>query len=101
MYNDASMLLDGNFDDPRLTDYELLNRNLSDLKAGKTIEAPIYDFKQSKRTAGDGTSTAQTIEESRAAAFARLSVSSRTTDNCDRIPATCKHHGEAPLTSSE
>lgn len=49
MYNDASMLLDGNFDDPRLTDYDLLNQNLRDLKAGKTIEAPIYDFKQSKR----------------------------------------------------
>jgi uridine kinase len=50
MYNDASMLLDGNFDDPRLTDYELLNQNLSDLKEGKTIEAPVYDFKQSRRT---------------------------------------------------
>jgi|TARA_B100001142_G_scaffold40454_1_gene36028 uridine kinase len=49
MYNDASMLLDGNFDDPRLTDYDLLNKNLSDLKAGKTIEAPIYDFKTSTR----------------------------------------------------
>ena len=49
MYNDASMLVEGNFDDPRLTDYETLNRNLEDLKAGKTVEVPIYDFKQSKR----------------------------------------------------
>ena len=49
MYNDASMLVEGNFDDPRLTDYDTLNQNLSDLKAGKTVEVPIYDFKQSKR----------------------------------------------------
>ena len=40
---------DGNFDDPRLTDYKLLNQNLADLKEGKTIEAPIYDFKTSTR----------------------------------------------------
>lgn len=38
MYNDASMLVEGNFDDPRLTDYDTLNQNLSDLKAGKTVE---------------------------------------------------------------
>ena len=49
MYNDASMLLDGNFDDPRLTDYDLLMENLSDLKAGKTVETPVYSFKESKR----------------------------------------------------
>ena len=49
MYNDASMLLDGNFDDPRLTDYDLLLENLADLKAGKTIEAPVYSFKESRR----------------------------------------------------
>lgn len=49
MYNDASMLLDGNFDDPRLTDYELLMENLSDLKSGKTVETPVYSFKESKR----------------------------------------------------
>ena len=48
MYNDASMLLDGNFDDPRLTDYDLLLENLADLKAGKTIEAPVYSFKESR-----------------------------------------------------
>jgi uridine kinase len=35
MYNDAAMLLDGNFDDPRLTDYDLLMENLRDLKAGQ------------------------------------------------------------------
>ena len=50
MYNDASMLLEGNFDDPRLTDYECLLANLKGLKNGETIQAPIYDYKQSKRT---------------------------------------------------
>jgi len=49
MYNDAALLLDGNFDDPRLTDYDLLMENLRDLKAGKTVETPVYSFKESKR----------------------------------------------------
>lgn len=35
--------------DPRLTDYELLLQNLHDLRAGRAIQAPIYDFKHSKR----------------------------------------------------
>lgn len=35
--------------DPRLTDYELLLQNLRDLRAGRAIQAPIYDFKHSKR----------------------------------------------------
>ena len=59
MYNDASMLLDGNFDDPRLTDYDLLMENLGDLKAGKTIKAPVYSFKESKRV---GTTTVECPE---------------------------------------
>ena len=59
MYNDASMLLDGNFDDPRLTDYDLLLENLADLKAGKTIEAPVYSFKESRRV---GTRTVECPE---------------------------------------
>ena len=59
MYNDASMLLDGNFDDPRLTDYDLLMENLGDLKAGKTIQAPVYSFKESKRV---GTTTVECPE---------------------------------------
>ncbi|KZV43906.1 uridine-cytidine kinase C [Dorcoceras hygrometricum] len=49
-YNDASRIIDGNFDDPRLTDYETLLKNLHDLKAGKQAEVPIYDFKSSSRT---------------------------------------------------
>ncbi|KAK9917284.1 hypothetical protein WJX75_002761 [Coccomyxa subellipsoidea] len=48
-YNDASRLIDGNFDDPRLTDYELLLQNIQDLKNGKDVEAPIYNFKTSSR----------------------------------------------------
>ncbi|PWA41989.1 cytidine deaminase-like protein [Artemisia annua] len=36
--------------DPRLTDYDMLLKNIHDLKEGKTIEVPIYDFKSSFRT---------------------------------------------------
>eukprot|EP00958_Prasinococcus_capsulatus_P017927 scaffold2058_cov403-Prasinococcus_capsulatus_cf.AAC.10 len=49
MYNDASKLVDSNFDDPRLSDYELLEQNLRDLRAGKSADIPIYDFKSSTR----------------------------------------------------
>ena len=50
MYNDSSMLLEGNFDDPRLTDYACLLDNLKGLKNGETVQAPVYDYKESKRT---------------------------------------------------
>ncbi|KAL3824022.1 hypothetical protein ACJIZ3_020051 [Penstemon smallii] len=49
-YNDASRIVDGNFDDPRLTDYDTLLQNIHDLKAGKQVDVPIYDFKSSSRT---------------------------------------------------
>ena len=48
-YNDGSKVIDGNFDDPRITDYDTLLANLADLKAGKPAQVPIYDFKESKR----------------------------------------------------
>ncbi|KAL0695402.1 hypothetical protein Bca4012_062582 [Brassica carinata] len=48
-YNDSSRIVDGNFDDPRLTDYDTLLKNLEDLKEGKQVEVPIYDFKSSSR----------------------------------------------------
>ncbi|XP_019150039.1 PREDICTED: uridine-cytidine kinase C isoform X2 [Ipomoea nil] len=48
-YNDASRIIDGNFDDPRLTDYDTLLQNIQDLKVGKPVEIPIYDFKSSSR----------------------------------------------------
>ncbi|KAK9276882.1 hypothetical protein L1049_006419 [Liquidambar formosana] len=35
---------------PRLTDYDTLLKNVHDLKAGKQVEVPIYDFKSSSRT---------------------------------------------------
>ena len=35
--------------DPRLTDYDLLLQNLADLRAGRTTQVPIYDFKTSSR----------------------------------------------------
>ncbi|CAH9124065.1 unnamed protein product [Cuscuta epithymum] len=48
-YNDATRIVDGNYDDPRLTDYDTLLKNIHDLKAGKPVEVPIYDFKSSSR----------------------------------------------------
>ncbi|KAM7262216.1 hypothetical protein ACFE04_021293 [Oxalis oulophora] len=49
-YNDSTRIVDGNFDDPRLTDYDMLLQNIQDLKAGKQVEVPVYDFKSSART---------------------------------------------------
>jgi len=49
-YNDSSRVIDGNYDDPRLTDYDTLLQNIQDLKAGKAVKVPIYDFKLSRRT---------------------------------------------------
>ncbi|KAG2492795.1 hypothetical protein HYH03_008955 [Edaphochlamys debaryana] len=49
MYNDGSKVIDDNFDDPRLTDYELLLQNLADLRDGKEVQIPVYDFRSSKR----------------------------------------------------
>ncbi|KAA6424132.1 MAG: uridine-cytidine kinase C-like [Trebouxia sp. A1-2] len=48
-YNDGSRVIDSNFDDPRLTDYDTLLQNIKDLKSGQPTQVPIYDFKLSKR----------------------------------------------------
>ncbi|WOL04474.1 uridine-cytidine kinase C [Canna indica] len=48
-YNDSSRIIDGNFDDPRLTDYDTLLENIHGLREGKSIQVPIYDFKSSSR----------------------------------------------------
>jgi uridine kinase len=39
-----------NFDHPHAFDWELLNEHVSDLKAGKSINCPVYDFKTSTRS---------------------------------------------------
>jgi len=39
-----------NFDHPNAFDWDLLRKHLTDLKNGKTIECPIYDFSVSGRT---------------------------------------------------
>ena len=39
-----------NFDHPRSIDFKLLVRHLKDLKAGKTIDQPVYSFVQHNRT---------------------------------------------------
>ncbi|KAK3015413.1 hypothetical protein RJ639_007485, partial [Escallonia herrerae] len=49
-YNDSSRVIDGNFDDPRLTDFDTLLKNIHDLKAGMQTQVPIYDIKSSSRT---------------------------------------------------
>ncbi|XP_077214976.1 inorganic pyrophosphatase TTM2-like isoform X2 [Tasmannia lanceolata] len=48
-YNDSSRIIDGNFDDPRLTDYDTLLENIHGLKKGQPVQVPIYDFKSSCR----------------------------------------------------
>ncbi|MBL7472176.1 uridine kinase [Robertkochia sediminum] len=54
-YNDLShMTMDErrkvNFDHPAAIDFELLCKHLIDLKAGKTIDQPVYSFKEHNRT---------------------------------------------------
>ena len=39
-----------NFDHPRAIDFELLVQHLKDLKAGKTIDQPVYSFVTHNRT---------------------------------------------------
>ncbi|MDX1603802.1 MAG: uridine kinase [Salinimicrobium sediminis] len=40
-----------NFDHPKSIDFDLLVSHLKDLKAGKTIQQPVYSFKEHNRTA--------------------------------------------------
>lgn len=49
-YNDGSKVIDGNFDDPRIIDFDTLISNIKDLKAGRSTQVPIYSFKESCRT---------------------------------------------------
>lgn len=39
-----------NFDHPNAFDWDLLRQHLTDLKEGRSIKCPIYDFKNSSRT---------------------------------------------------
>jgi uridine kinase len=48
-----------NFDHPEAFDWELLRTHLYDLKDGKDVQTPIYDFKTSSRT-GETTTTKAT-----------------------------------------
>lgn len=43
-------LLHHNFDHPSALDFPLLTRHLGELRAGRAVEAPIYDFKVHRRT---------------------------------------------------
>lgn len=40
---------DRNFETPEALDIQLLNRHLRDLLAGKTVETPVYSFKEGRR----------------------------------------------------
>lgn len=46
MYNDGTKVVDENFDDPRLTDYDTLLENISGLRRGEAVQTPVYDFRQ-------------------------------------------------------
>jgi uridine kinase len=41
---------DRNFETPEALDIQLLNQHLKDLLAGKTIDKPVYSFKEGRRT---------------------------------------------------
>jgi uridine kinase len=43
---------DRNYETPEAMDIQLLNRHLRDLLEGKTIEKPVYSFKEGRRIAG-------------------------------------------------
>jgi uridine kinase len=43
---------DRNYETPEALDIQLLNRHLRDLLEGKTIDKPVYSFKEGRRTAG-------------------------------------------------
>lgn len=49
MYNDGSKVVEDNFDDPRICDFETLMQNVEDLRASRPTKVPIYDFRQSRR----------------------------------------------------
>lgn len=49
MYNQGDKVKENNFDDPEIVDYDTLLANLSELRAGRPTQVPIYDFRQSKR----------------------------------------------------
>lgn len=42
---------DRNFETPEALDIQLLNRHLQELLEGKTVEAPVYSFKEGRRVA--------------------------------------------------
>jgi len=51
-YLDATrIVIDRNFDDDRLVDFDLLIKNVKDLKSGRSTEMPLYDFRKSGRYA--------------------------------------------------
>lgn len=41
---------DRNFEKPEALDFQLLNRHLRDLLAGRTVEKPVFSFKEGRRT---------------------------------------------------
>jgi uridine kinase len=44
MFNDGTKVVDNNFDDPRLTDYETLLANIADLRAGKSVQVTTSSY---------------------------------------------------------
>ena len=50
-WRDESHLLEHNFDHPDALDGDLLAAHVAELKAGRPVEVPIYDFVRHRRTA--------------------------------------------------
>ncbi|KAL0801771.1 hypothetical protein Bca101_056947 [Brassica carinata] len=48
-YTDATRLIDGDFDDQRLTDYDTLLGNIYGLMDGNSVQVPVYDSKSNSR----------------------------------------------------
>lgn len=46
---DTTRLVDDNFDDPSLTNFDLLEQNILDLRSGRPTEAPVFDFATRER----------------------------------------------------
>jgi uridine kinase len=51
LWNDPSEIQQHNFDHPAALDWELLEHHFAELRRGRAIELPIYDFGQHRRLA--------------------------------------------------
>ncbi|KAL6043229.1 Uridine-cytidine kinase C [Balamuthia mandrillaris] len=50
-YLDSTHVIDENYDDYRLIDFDLLVKNITEIKNGQSTQLPLYDFRKSGRYA--------------------------------------------------